>query len=101
MYSIGTYIFVISFVTLVIRVLPLTVIHRKIKNKFIRSFLYYVPYATLAVMTFPSIIEASGNRLGGTAAFIAGLTAAYFGQSLFNVAVICCAVVLLFMYLPV
>lgn len=101
MYSIGVYILVISLVTFIIRALPVTVIHRKIQNRFLRSFLYYVPYATLAVMTFPAIMNISGNRLGGLIAFEVGIVAAFFGQSLFNVAMICCGVVLLFMYLPI
>ena len=101
MYSKWIYILVISIVTFIIRALPLTLIHKKIENRFLRSFLYYVPYATLAVMTFPAIMDISGNRIGGLIAFEVGIAAAYFGQSLFNVAVICCAVVFLFMYLPV
>ena len=49
------YIFIMFAVTYLVRVLPLTLIRRKIKNRFIRSFLYYVPYVTLAVMTFCSL----------------------------------------------
>ena len=54
------YIFIMFAVTYLVRVLPLTLIRRKIKNRFIRSFLYYVPYVTLAVMTFPAIMPAIG-----------------------------------------
>ena len=76
-----------------IRVLPLTLIRKPIKNRFIQSFLYYVPYVTLAVMTFPAIIEATGSRLAGSLALVAGIIAAYFGLGLFPVSVICCVVV--------
>ena len=100
MTDIWKYIITMSAVTFLIRAIPITLIHKKISNCFLRSFLYYVPYATLAVMTFPAIIEASGNRLAGIAAFIIGIVAAYLGQSLLNVAVICCAVVLLISFLP-
>lgn len=87
------YIAIMFAVTYLIRVLPLTLIRKKIKNKTIRSFLYYVPYVTLAVMTFPAIIEATGSVWSGAAALVAGMLLAYFGVSLFGVAVSCCAVV--------
>ena len=87
------YIAIMFAVTYLIRVLPLTLIRKKIKNKTIRSFLYYVPYVTLAVMTFPAIIEATGSVWSGAAALVAGILLAYFGVSLFGVAVSCCAVV--------
>lgn len=87
------YIAIMFAVTYLIRVLPLTLIRKKIKNKTIRSFLYYVPYVTLAVMTFPAIIEATGSVWSGLAALVAGILLAYFGVSLFGVAVSCCAVV--------
>ena len=53
------YILVMAVVTYLIRVLPLTLIRKEIKNKFVKSFLYYVPYATLAAMTFPAILYAA------------------------------------------
>ena len=56
--ALTTYILVAASVSCLIRVFPLTLIRGKIKNQFIRSFLYYVPYVTLAVMTFPAIIDA-------------------------------------------
>ena len=59
-------IIIMAVVTYIIRVLPLAVFRKPIKNKFIRSFLYYVPYVTLSVMTFPAILNATGNiYLGG------------------------------------
>ena len=60
-HNIYIYILVMFAVTYLIRVLPLTLIRREIKNKTIRSFLYYVPYVTLAVMTFPAIMEATNS----------------------------------------
>ena len=87
------YILIMILTTNAIRVLPLTLIRKPIKNRFIQSFLYYVPYVTLAVMTFPAIIEATGSRLAGCLALVAGVAAAYFGLGLFPVSVICCVVV--------
>lgn len=55
------YIGIMALVTYLIRVLPLTLIRKEIKNRTIRSFLYYVPYVTLAVMTFPAILSATGS----------------------------------------
>jgi len=91
--NIYIYILVMAAVTYAIRVLPLTLIRREIKNVYIRSFLYYVPYVTLAVMTFPAIIEATNSVWSGLAALVAGVLLAYFGASLFKVAVFSCAVV--------
>ena len=76
-----------------IRVLPLTLIRRQITNRTIRSFLYYVPYVTLAVMTFPAIVQATDSPLAGAIALLVGIVAAWFGASLFQVAAICCALV--------
>ena len=92
-HNIYIYIFVMAGVTYLIRLLPLTFIRKEIKNTFIRSFLYYVPYVTLAVMTFPAIIEATQNPVAGAVALVVGIAAAWFGASLFQVSVACCAVV--------
>jgi branched-subunit amino acid transport protein len=77
-----------------IRVLPLTLIRKKIKNKTLRSFLFYVPYVTLSVMTFPAIIYATDNVWSGVAALAMGVLLSFKGVSLFGVAVSSCAVVL-------
>ena len=82
--NIYLYILVMALVTYTIRVLPLTLIRRQIKNKFIRSFLYYVPYVTLAVMTFPAIIYATQVPLAGGLALVAGILLAWKGASLFK-----------------
>ena len=58
-HNVYLYIAVVALVTYLIRVLPLTLIRREIKNPFLRSFLYYVPYVTLAAMTFPAILPAT------------------------------------------
>lgn len=83
-----------------IRVLPLTLIRGKIENKFVKSFLYYVPYVTLSVMTFPAIIEASGSYVAGGLALAFGIGAAWAGLSLFPVSIICCLTVFVINLLP-
>lgn len=88
------YILVMAVVSYAIRVLPMTLIRKPIKNRFIQSFLYYVPYVTLAVMTFPAIVEATQSPIAGLVALIVGVVAAWFGAGLLQVAVSCCAVVL-------
>ena len=93
--NVYAYIAVMAIVTYLIRTLPLTLVRREIKNVYIRSFLYYVPYVTLAVMTFPSILDATGSQWSGLAALIVGLILAWRGASLFKVAVACCATVYL------
>ena len=91
--NIYIYIAVMAIVTYLIRVLPLTLVRREIKNIYIRSFLYYVPYVTLSVMTFPAIMDATGSQWSGLAALVVGIFLAWKGASLFKVAVACCAVV--------
>ena len=87
------YIAVMFAVSYTIRILPLTLIRKPIKNQFIQSFLYYVPYVTLAVMTFPAIIEATQTPISGAAALAAGILVAWCGAGLFPVSVICCVLV--------
>ncbi len=87
------YILIMAAVTLAIRILPMTLIKKPIKNTFIQSFLYYVPYVTLAVMTFPAIVEATQYEIAGVLALIVGVLAAWRGFSLFKVALSCCATV--------
>ena len=87
------YIAIMALTTYAIRVLPLTLIRKPIKSRFLRSFLYYVPYVTLAVMTFPAIVNATQSPAAGAVALVVGIAAAWFGASLFQVSVACCAVV--------
>ena len=89
------YILVMFVVIYAIRVLPLTLVRRPIRNRFLKSFLYYVPYITLAVMTFPAIVEATQSPLAGVAALVLGVVLAWVGAGLFPVAVSCCAIVFL------
>ena len=91
--NIYIYIAIVAITSYLIRVLPLTLIRKPIKNQFIQSFLYYVPYVTLAVMTFPAIIEATQTPISGAAALAAGILAAWCGAGLFPVSVICCVLV--------
>jgi len=87
------YILVMAVVTYLIRVLPLTLIRKEIKNKFIKSFLYYVPYATLAAMTFPAILSAADYMVSSLVGFIVALILAIKNKSLLTVAVCGCVAV--------
>ena len=91
----NTYIYILTAfaVSFLIRTLPLTLIRKEITNTFIRSFLYYVPYVTLAVMTFPAMLYATGSVFTGTAALLTGILLAWNRKSLLTVSVSCCAVV--------
>ena len=91
--NIYIYILIMAAVSYAIRVLPVTLIKKQIENQFIQSFLYYVPYVTLAVMTFPAIINATQSIYSGLVAFIVGIVAAWRGFDLFKVAVACCMTV--------
>ena len=82
-----------AIVTYLIRVLPLTLIRKEITNVTVRSFLYYVPYVTLAVMTFPAIIRATQSPIAAAVALVCAILLAYFGRSLLFVAVSSCAIV--------
>lgn len=87
------YIVIMISVSCLIRILPLTLIRKQIKNKFVRSFLYYVPYVTLSVMTFPAILEATNSYAAGYAAFVIGIVASWLGIPMFPVSIICCLAV--------
>ena len=95
MRNIWVYILVSALVSYLIRVTPLVLIRREITNRTLRSFLYYVPYVTLAVMTFPAIVEATQAPLAGVLALAAGILLAFLGAGLFPVSVACCLTVLL------
>ena len=89
------YILIMALVTYAIRVLPLTLIRKPIRSRFIRSFLYYVPYVTLSVMTFPAILDATQSPWAGALALVLGVIAAWRGVKMFKVAALCCSAVLL------
>ena len=93
--NVYVYIFVMAAVSYAIRALPVTLIRGRIRSPFLQSFLYYVPYVTLSVMTFPAIIEATQTPLSGALALAAGILAAWEGASLFQVASLCCVIVFL------
>ncbi len=94
-HNVYLYIAIMAGVSFAIRVLPLTLIRRPITNRFLRSFLYYVPYVTLAVMTFPAIAEATQTPVAGALALVVGIALAFGGASLFKVSATCCVTVLL------
>ena len=91
--NIVIYFAVAAAMIYLIRVLPMTLIRKDINSRFLRSFLYYVPYVTLAVMTFPTIVSATGSPVSGWAGFITGLVLAYVDGNLFRVAIGSCVVV--------
>lgn len=94
MANVYVYIFVMAGVTYLIRMLPLVLFKKEITSPFVKSFLYYVPYACLAAMTFPAILTAtSAGIVSGIAALIVALIAAYREKSLLTVAVCACAAV--------
>lgn len=97
--NIYIYILIMAVTVFAIRVLPLTLIQRPIKSRFIRSFLYYVPYVTLSVMTFPAIIDATDNPIAGMISLLIGIIAAYREMGLFRVTVLCCLSVLILEFL--
>lgn len=93
------YIAIMAVVTYLIRMLPITLFQKEIKNKYFRSFLYYVPYAVLASMTFPAMLSASGNTIASTTACLVGIFFAYKEKSLLSVAIIVSVVCLVMTYI--
>ena len=92
-HNVYLYIAIVALVTYLIRVLPLTLIRKEIRNRFLRSFLFYVPYVTLAAMTFPAIVTATHSIWSGVAALVVGVIVAWVSGNLFLVASSACAVV--------
>lgn len=84
--SIVIYIAVMAIVTYLIRMLPLTLFRSKIKSKFLRSFLKYIPYTVLSAMTFPAIFYSTGNVITASIGTAAALITAFFGLPLIIVA---------------
>ena len=94
MNNVYIYILVMAGVTYLIRMLPLVLFKKEITSPFVKSFLYYVPYACLAAMTFPAILSATaGGILSGAVGLIAALIAAYREKNLLTVALFACATV--------
>ena len=97
-HSILIYILLAIVMTNLIRVIPMAFIKGPIRNRYVRSFLYYVPYVTLAVMTFPDMILTTPTPLPGVIALLAGIVAAWFRLGLFPVAANCCVITYLLIY---
>ena len=92
--SIYGYIAAMAVTTYLIRMLPMTLFRKPIRSRFLRSFLYYVPYACLTAMTFPSILSSTESLASGAAALVVAVVLAYFGKSLIVVALSSSAAVL-------
>ena len=92
-HNIYIYFLVASLTLYAIRALPLTLIKGEITNTFIYSFLYYVPYVTLAVMAFPAIITATGSLASGISAFVVAVIVSWLDGNLFKVALASCIAV--------
>ena len=88
-----SYLLVSYVVLYLIRMLPLTLIRKEIKNGFLRSCLYYVPFVTLAVMIFPAIFVVTGSMWSGLAGFAVGVIIAFLDGNLFRVAIGACVAV--------
>ena len=89
------YLLVMAGVTYLIRMLPLVLCKRQIKNRFLLSFLYYMPYAVLAVMTVPAMFFETGSLLSAILGFAVAAALAFFGKSLLTVAAGACGTVFL------
>ena len=87
------YILIMAGVTYLIRLVPLALVRKEITSPWIRSFLYYVPYACLAAMTFPAILSATASVISAAVGFAVALVAAYKEKSLLQVALLACAAV--------
>lgn len=87
------YIFVMALVTYLIRMIPLTVVRKKITNSFLRSFLYYVPYACLTAMTIPAVFYATGSPISALAGVLVAVILACCKRSLIVVAAGACVAV--------
>ena len=91
--NIYVYILVMAVTTYLIRAIPLTLLKKPIRSRFLRSFLHYVPTACLTAMTFPAILYATDNMVSGVAGLLVGIALAFFNKSLLTVALASCATV--------
>lgn len=87
------YVGIMAGVTYLIRALPLVLFRKKIKNRFVISFLYYIPYAVLSAMTFPAIFASTSSPFSAAAGLIIGAVLAYFERGLLTVALSACGAV--------
>ena len=98
-YSFWIYLAVMAGVTYLIRMLPLVLIKKQIKNKYLLSFLYYIPYAVLSVMTIPAIFYSTSNKVSAAVGFAVAVALAYLNQSLVKVAALSSLAVLIIEYI--
>lgn len=89
------YLLTMAGVTYLIRMLPLVLIKKKIKNRFVLSFLYYIPYAVLSVMTIPAIFLSTSYLISACIGFGAAIITAFFKKDLLTVALVACGFVLM------
>ncbi len=89
------YLLVMAGVTYLVRMVPMVLIKEKIKNKFVLSFLHYIPYTVLSAMTIPACFYATGNPITAIVGFIVAVIAALLERSLIQVAVLSCIAVLI------
>jgi len=87
------YLLLMAGVTYLVRMLPLVLVKKKIQNRFILSFLYYIPYTVLSVMTVPAIFYATSNPITALVGFVAAVIVAFFEKSLVQVAALSCVAV--------
>ncbi len=90
------YVLVMALVTYIIRMLPLTFFKKKIKSRYLKSVLYYIPYAVLSAMTFPYILYSTGNFYTALIGSVVALSVAFLNKSLLLVAVCACLSALVF-----
>ena len=93
--NIYIYILAMALTTYLIRLLPMTLLRKPIKSRFLRSFLHYVPYACLTAMTFPAILSSTDSMISGAAAFLVAVVLALLNQKLILVALGSSAAVLI------
>ena len=89
------YLIVTAGTTYLVRMLPLVLMKGKIRSRFLLSFLHYIPYAVLSVMTVPAIFSATGDLRTAAAGFVTAMILAWRGKSLLTVAAAACAAVLM------
>ena len=85
------YILVMAGVTYLIRMLPLTLVRGKIESPFVKSFIFYVPYAVLSAMTIPAIFYSTSSLASAIAGLVVAIVLAFIGKSLLTVALSACA----------
>lgn len=88
------YLLILAGSTYLIRAIPFAALRKKITNRYVKSFLYYIPYSVLAAMTLPAALYATGNIIAGAAGLLVGGIFAYKGKGLTPVAVISCVTAL-------